>query len=501
MTSAQAAPAAQSSTPPMSAAVTSVPRESVRKSAIRQHANSIAAERNRWIENSRAYYEADRTYMRFLVAEGASVLDVGCGTGELLAALKPSRGVGLDLGQAMIDIARKSYPHLDFHAGDAEDTAFLAGIEGTFDYIVLSDTIGLFDDIENALRQLHRFCRADTRIVIAYHAQTWEPALKAAEKVGRRMPQPPLNYLSRNDLLNIMNLADLDPIRIERRQLIPFSLFGLGGLINRYIAPLPLINALCMRTYMVARSRQAIVARDYSVTVMVPCRNERGNIEDAVRRTPRFGTKQEIMFVEGNSSDNTYEECLRVKEAYAGNRDITVYKQTGKGKGDAVRKGFAEAKGEIIMILDADLTMPPEALPKFYDAIASGKGEFINGTRLVYPMEKEAMRPLNFMANRTFAAIFSFLINQRFSDTLCGTKALRKTDYDRIAAGRHYFGEFDPFGDFDLILGAAKQNMRIVEIPIHYAARTYGETQISRFRDGFKLLQMVVFAFRKLKAL
>jgi hypothetical protein len=108
--------------------------------------------------------------------------------------------------------------------------------------------------------------------------------------------------------------------------------------------------------------------------------------------------------------DGTYEECLRVQEAYAGQHDIKVLRQDGKGKGDAVRKACASASGDILMILDADLTMPPEALPKFYNAIVSGKAEMINGSRLVYPMEDEAMRPLNFIANRFFARVFSYLV-------------------------------------------------------------------------------------------
>jgi glycosyltransferase involved in cell wall biosynthesis len=271
--------------------------------------------------------------------------------------------------------------------------------------------------------------------------------------------------------------------------------------VNRFIAPLPGVRRLCLRTYLVARSLMAQGPAELSSTVLIPCRNESGNIERAIKEMPRFGCGQEIIFVEGNSSDDTYEECLRVKKAYEGQWDIKVLKQDGKGKGDAVRKGFDNASGDILMILDADLTVPPAALPKFYRAIISGKGEFINGTRLVYPMENEAMRFLNHIANRTFAKIFSYLLNQRFTDTLCGTKVLTQTAYRQIVAGRQYFGDFDPFGDFDLIFGAAKQSQRIVEVPVHYKARTYGETQISRFRDGWLLIRMVLFAFKKLKAI
>jgi ubiquinone/menaquinone biosynthesis C-methylase UbiE len=473
---------------------------SQRKNVIRQHADRIAAERDAWVNKNAAYYSEDRRYMRFLISRGSRVIDLGCGTGDLLATLEPAMGVGVDLSPAMIDRAQSKHPHLTFYVGDAEDDAFLATIEGPFDYIVLSDTIGLLEDIETALRGLHRLCTPETRLVIAYYSPVWEPVLWVASRVKMRMPQPPVNFISNTDFLNILDLSDFETVRTEARQLVPRKVFGLGSLINRYIAPLPIISRLCLRTYVVARSLQARARQDSSVSVIIPCRNEQGNIQSAIERLPRFASRIEVVFVEGHSSDGTYEECLRVQNSYAGLWDIKVLKQPGKGKGDAVRKGFEVAVGDILMILDADLTVPPEALPKFHAAIVSGKGEFVNGTRLVYPMEREAMRPLNFVANRLFAAVFSFLINQRFTDTLCGTKVLTSHAYQRIAAQRHYFGEFDPFGDFDLILGAAKSSLKIVEIPIHYASRTYGETQISRFRDGLMLLRMVLFAYRKLKA-
>jgi len=473
---------------------------SERKSAIRQHADRIAGERDIWVSKNAAYYDQDRQYMKFLVAPGARVLDLGCGTGDLLAALEPSFGVGVDLSSAMIDRARSKHPDLTFCVGDAEDDGFLTAIEGPFDYIVLSDTVGLLDDIETALSGLHRLCTPESRLVIAYYSPIWEPLLWAATRLKLRMPQPPVNFISNTDFLNILDLSDFEAVRIEARQLVPRRAFGLGRLINRYIAPLPIINKLCLRTYIVARSRRVQARRDASVSVIIPCRNERGNIEAAIERLPRFAPRMEVVFVEGHSTDGTYQECLRVQNLYTDYWDIKVLKQTGKGKGDAVRKGFDAAVGDILMILDADLTVPPEALPKFYAAITMGRGEFVNGTRLVYPMDHQAMRPLNFIANRLFAAVFSFLINQRFTDTLCGTKVLTDTAYRKIAAQRYYFGDFDPFGDFDLILGAAKSSLKIIEVPIHYSSRTYGETQISRFRDGWMLLRMVLFAFRKLKA-
>ena len=238
--------------------------------------------------------------------------------------------------------------------------------------------------------------------------------------------------------------------------------------------------------------------KDFSVSIFIPCRNEKGNIEQAVTRTPAFGKKQEFIFVEGGSKDGTYEEVERIIKKYP-HKDIKLYKQTGKGKGDAVRLGFSKAQNEVLMILDADLTVSPEDLPKFYEAMRNNRGEFINGCRLVYPMEKEAMRFLNLVANKLFGLFFSWLLGQRFKDTLCGTKVLFRHHYEEIAKNRVYFGDFDPFGDFDLIFGATKLNLKIIELPIRYKERQYGTTQIQRFQHGLLLFRMCLFAMKKIK--
>jgi glycosyltransferase involved in cell wall biosynthesis len=274
---------------------------------------------------------------------------------------------------------------------------------------------------------------------------------------------------------------------------------GIGRLVNRFISILPIIRALALRHYVVCRSEQ--LGRDdvKSVTIVVPARNERGNIEPAVQRISQFCDDIEIIFIEGHSRDGTAEEMERVKAAYPG-KDIKTMIQPGKGKADAVFTAFDVARGDVLMILDADLTMPPEQLPKFWNAIRDGKGEFINGSRLVYPMDDDAMRFLNLIANKIFSYLFSWLLNQRYTDTLCGTKVMRRSDYLRLKAGKAYFGDFDPFGDFDLIFGASKLNLKSVDLPIRYAARSYGETQISRFTHGWMLLRMVVFAFFRIKS-
>jgi SAM-dependent methyltransferase len=484
--------------------VTRDPEEhlTARAAATRAHFDRLAGERDAWIARNRFFYDDDRAYMRFLVPPGRSVLQIGCGTGELLQCLQPSRGVGLDISSEMIRYARERHLQFEFHIGNVEDPSVLHRIRGPFDVIVLSDVVGYFDDCQAVFEALRPLCTSKTRIVIAYYSRLWEPLLKLGEHFGLRMPSIGQNWLSTDDTMGLLSLAGFEVIRREWRQLIPKRLFGIGSLVNRYLGPLPGVRRVSLRNYVVARAVFPPEGRSLipSCTVVVPCRNERGNIEKLVRRLPSFGSALEILFVEGHSRDGTYEECLRVRDAYR-QRDVGVFRQSGKGKGDAVREGFAAGRSDIVMILDADLTVPPEALPKFYQALVSGCGEFINGTRLVYPMSERAMRPLNFLANRAFARIFSYLLNQRFTDTLCGTKALWRKDYEDIAANRSYFGDFDPFGDFDLIFGAAKLNLKIVEVPIRYHSRTYGETQISRFRQGWLLLRMVLFAWRKFKAL
>ncbi|OIO68548.1 MAG: glycosyl transferase [Zetaproteobacteria bacterium CG12_big_fil_rev_8_21_14_0_65_55_1124] len=472
---------------------------SERKSRIRELADMTGQKRLEWLEKNRFFYREDRNYMRFLIPEGLRVLDLGCGTGDLLAELRPSYGVGVDFSQSMLKVAEDQYPDLHFVCGDVEEKKTFEGFDAPFDVIVMSDTIGSLDDCEQTLRNLHNLCHDDTRIVICYYNTMWGPIYNAAGWFGLKAPSVEQNWLTTGDIENLLDLADFEVVKREWRQLLPRKLLGIGTLFNRFLAPFPLIRRLCLRNYIVARPVLQKKKDALSCTVLVPCRNERGNIEEAVKRIPQFCDDMEIIYVEGHSSDGTLDEIHRVIEAYP-QHDIKVLVQPGKGKGDAVRAGFSMARGDILMILDADLTMPPEALPKFYRALASGKGEFINGSRLVYPMEKDAMRFLNHMANHVFSWLFTWLLNQRYTDTLCGTKVLSRKHYLSIVENRFYFGDFDPFGDFDLIFGASKLNLKVVEVPVRYASREYGETQISRFRHGVLLLRMVVFAFRKLKA-
>ncbi len=471
----------------------------LRKQQIVEMSERVAADREDWLRRNSYYHEDDYRYMRFLVPPGQRVLELGCGTGDLLASLSLSEGVGVDISPAMISRARARFPSLRFHVGDMEDTGFLRSLGGPFDVIILSDSIGYLDDVQALFENLLALCTPRTRIVISYYSKLWQPILSFGERLGLKMPQVQQNWLSGADISGLLSLAGFETVRTELRQLVPRRLLGLGDVLNRFAGTLPGIRHFCLRSYLVARPLLGPAQSRPSTTIVIPCRNEAGNIAAAVDRVPRFCDDIEIVFVEGHSSDDT---VGAIKRVIADNPhiDIKLVHQTGRGKGDAVREGFARARGDVLMILDADLTMPPEDLPKFYAVLASGRAEFANGTRMIYPMEDGAMRFLNSLGNRAFCRTLSWLINQRLTDTLCGTKAMFRDDYLRLAEGRGYFSEIDPFGDFDLIFGAAKLNLRIVEVPVRYAARTYGTTQIRRFRDGFLLARMVWVAFRRLKA-
>jgi glycosyltransferase involved in cell wall biosynthesis len=335
--------------------------------------------------------------------------------------------------------------------------------------------------------------------MITYYSTLWKPFIVFATWIGLRRKTIESNWVAHEDIANLLLLTDYEVVRIENKILIPFYLPIISHLFNRYISPLPFFMNFNMVNLLIARPILNIDNSKMSVSIVVAARNEEGNIKNILDRIPKMGPNDELIFVEGNSTDNTWQKIQELSKEYSGKLNIITAQQSGKGKGDAVRKGFSLATKEILMILDADLTVPPEDLPRFYNAIVQRKGEFINGSRLVYPMEKEAMRFFNLLGNKFFAMAFSYVLGQRFKDTLCGTKVITRKNYQKLEKNRNFFGEFDPFGDFDLIFGAARMGLKIVEVPIIYRERTYGETNISRWKHGVILLAMLIFSARKIK--
>ncbi len=501
------------------------------------HFDALAPERDRWRARSAHYHRAIAALCRRHVAPGSRVLELGCGTGDLLAALDPDPegSLGVDLSAAMVARARERHPELRFERADAESLA-LPG--RTFDAIVASDLVGHLEDIYATLRGLRALCHARTRLVVTYHNFLWEGALSAAESLGLKMAQPDLNWLGMQDLENLLRLSGFALAARGRELLVPVRVPIVAGVLNAIAPRTPVLRHFCLVQYAVAElepaagerrvgaraeetegrapRRESPVPREPpSVSVVIPCRNEAGNVDAAVERLPEMGRSTEILFVDGHSTDGTVERIEQAIARCRGRRDIRLIHQTPRGevgtstedpdrmlrlgKGDAVRKGFAAAKGDVVMILDADLTVAPEDLPRFVEVLAEGRARFVNGSRLVYPMEQESMRFFNLCGNKAFSLAFTWLLGQPIKDTLCGTKALFREDYERLAAGRAYFGDFDPFGDFDLLFGAARLRLPIVDMPVRYARRTAGVSKVRLVSHGFLLVRMAGIAFRKFK--
>ena len=486
------------------------------------HWDRIAQETEKTGPGLGAYYHQRLgDVYRLLIPENKRVLELGSGRGDLLAHLQPSVGVGVDFSPQMIALAKARHPSLTWMCADAHVSSWVEELAreepGTFDFVIVSDLVNELYDVQQVLEQIRPLCGTHTRIICNTYSRLWELPLELASKMKLARPMLRQNWLTVSDTANLLHLAGFETLRSWQEVLWPVRTPGLDTLCNRFLVNLWPMRHLAMSNFLIARpslaSDQEMTGHrgtcektsqgegEPVVSVIVAARNEAGNIEQIIERTPQMGAGTELIFVEGGSHDQTYEaiEQAIVRHPDWGAGGIQLMRQDGKGKGDAVRKGFAHATGGVLMILDADMTVPPEDLPRFYHALRSGAGEYINGVRLVYPMEDQAMRFFNLLGNKFFSLAFSWLLGQPIKDTLCGTKVMTADNYRQLAANRHYFGDFDPFGDFDLIFGAAKMNLKMVDLPIRYQARTYGTTNIARWRSGVILLRMTLYAARRLK--
>jgi ubiquinone/menaquinone biosynthesis C-methylase UbiE len=462
------------------------------------HWDAIARETDRRSTWGGYYRRRLARVYRAFVAPGCRVLEVGSGLGDLLAGLGATEAVGVDFSSEMVERASRRHPEITFIRADAH--ALSEAVEGHFDLIILSDLVNDLWDVQAVLEQVAGLSTPRTRLVLNFYSRLWEPPLAVAGWMGLVNRTLRQNWLTVEDVIQLLQLTGFEPIRHHQEILWPLSTPVVAAVANRYLVKVWPFRWLALTNVLLARPRPRAVRSDGAptVSVIVPARNEAGNIGAVFSRLPEMGGSTELIFVEGHSNDDTF-AAIQLEIAGHPERRGLALQQTGIGKGDAVRLGFANASGDVLMILDADLTVPPEDLPRFYEALASRHGEFINGVRLVYPLEGESMRFFNFVANRLFGVAFSWLLGQPVRDTLCGTKVLWKSDYELIAANRAHFGEMDPFGDFDLLFGAARLGLKIVDLPIRYRARTYGTTNIQRWRHGILLLRMLLLAARRLK--
>jgi 2-polyprenyl-3-methyl-5-hydroxy-6-metoxy-1,4-benzoquinol methylase len=472
-----------------------------RRERTRQHLASIAARRESWIKRNKYYYELLSRLLRFLVEPEKNVLSVRCGTGNLLNAVRPSSGKGVDICAEIVEIAQQRNPSFNFAVAfpDKDEFRELFSQDDKFDYVLFND-IGDTVDVLQALRNLRPLCRRQTRLLVPTYNHLWEPLVTLAEWIGMKVPRTEQNWLSTADIQNLMKLASFEVLETHRIVLLPKYVPLLSGFLNRFCARLPFLKRLCMTQVIVARLLPpAVPKEELSVSVIIPCKDEKGNVEDAVRRMPELGGQTEIIFSDDQSTDGTAEEVCRVASRYP-ERHIRLEHGPGICKSKNVWTGFNTAKGDILMILDADLTTMPEELLYFIDVIASGEAEFVNGSRLVYPMPKGAMNGVNMLGNKVFSVAFTYLLGQPVKDTLCGTKVLWRSDWDRIRPMLGSWGTEDRWGDYELLFGAAKLNLKILDLPVHYQERIYGSTKMTRvFRNGLVMLKMCWHGFLKLK--
>jgi hypothetical protein len=369
------------------------------------------------------------------------------------------------------------------------------------DVILFNGNFNHSTDIQGLLETVRPHLGRRGRVIVALYNSYFAWLFRLADRLGLRQGPPIVTFITQADLEQLARLAGFELVRLRPVAYLPWHFFGLGSLMNMVMPAVPGLRWLSLVTVAVLRPTLAVDRDRPSLSIVIPARNERGNIEDALRRMPSFGAPTEVIFVEGHSSDGTWEEIQRVTSEWDGRAGLRVRacQQTGRGKADAVRLGFSKATGDVLTILDADLTMPPERLTRFYDAYCQGAADFVNGTRLVYPMEGEAMRFLNRLGNVFFAKLLSFVLDVRLGDSLCGTKLVSRRDYERFVRWRSDFGDFDPFGDFELLFPAAVLGTGIIDIPVYYRARTYGTTNIRRFHDGAILFRMSMTGLLRIK--
>jgi SAM-dependent methyltransferase len=461
----------------------------------RAHQQRIAPQRQRWIDRNRYYYESIHRLFRFIIEPGRRVLSLRCQTGDFLHAVAPSEGVGIDISPAMVDIARERHPAFEFYCADPESLK----MHRRFDYVLFSDVADTVD-VLSALKRLAPLCEPHTRVVIYNYNRLWQNVLDFASRTGLRMPLQEPNWLSEQDMRTLLHIAGFEEINVYRVMLFPKWIPLLSEFLNRVVARLPGVSRLCMIYVLVARPQAAPVdPASVSVSIVVPCKNEKGNIELVVQRTPEMGRHTEILFCDDRSTDGTADEVRRMQALHA-QRDIKLVPGPGISKAENVRAGFAAASGDVLMILDADLAVMPEELPYFFHALVERRGDFINGSRLVYPMPRKAMKIANSIGNKFFGLAFSYLIGHPIKDTLCGTKALWRRDWNRVERLWGSWGVKDRWGDYELLFGAAKLQLPIVDLPVHYQERVFGVTKMTRvFWNGVHMLRMCGAAWVKLK--
>lgn len=365
-----------------------------------------------------------------------------------------------------------------------------------YDYIILNGNLGYTNDVMQVLQSAYKASKPTSRLIIYQHNHLWQWILWFIESLGLKRKEGVQNWLSINDVSLYMSAAGFEKTRVFRRTIFPASLFGVGRIINLIFAILPILDFWKLDQYIIGRP--ITDRRLNSLTICITVKNEKGNIEPIANFIPKIANNQEILFIEGHSTDGTRDEVKRVIKKYP-KQNIRLIKQSGNGQGDAIKLGFSKAKGDVILLYEGDGTSDPRDLNYFYNALAEGRFEFVEGSRFVYPLDNKSMPAANKLGNMFFAKWFSFFLNQRATDVLSGIKGLLKEDFDLINKSWGFLGFNDPFGDFELLYGAVKNGLKIGEIPMRYYPRKYGKSKTNVLKHGTYLLKMALSGYLKFR--
>jgi hypothetical protein len=460
----------------------------VNRESIKSYFERIAPVWDYWHARNRYYHRTIRRLVEGMVPPGSQVLELGAGTGDGLAALRPARGIGLNPAEGLTSRAREKHPELEFHTVEVDDVRTSAGFQP--DYVIMTNLLDYVYDVWDLLESLKASVSESTLLVITTSNPVWAPIIRLASRLGLRVPESPRNFITNRDIRSVLELQGYSVVEEGMALPVPMRIPLLGTLLNVIVPELPIVRYFSSIQYLVARP--STPRPPLSCSVIVPCHNEEGNIEQCARRVPDMGTWTEVVFVDDGSTDGTREQVRRVMQDDPRVRLITFDKN--RGKANAVRAGFEAARGDVLVILDADMAVMPEELPKFLKPLQEGRADFINGTRLVYAMEGRAMKVSNFFGNKGFCYLVSWVLRQRVSDTLCGTKVMFKKDFMRMPIGGK-----ERWGDFDLLFGASRLKLRILEIPVHYQERRAGASKMRAMFEVWFFLRSCLEGWRSLR--
>ncbi len=435
---------------------------------------------SRWKRKMAAYREHTIKFLSQVVPENKKVLLIGCLTSEILEALRPSYGVGLDVSEEAVRLARANCqnPNVRYHCALPEEYKTTE----KFDYVILLNVVDHSDDVLALVDSVSKFVHEDSRVILSMLNPLWHPLVKFASRLKIRIPDHKRNLVGSRILGTALEIKSFKVMDKCRRVLVPKRIPLFSWLCNQFLSRLPGFNSLCFIQYVTAKPAELKKTNRSSCSVIIPCYNEEGNITECINRVPHMGSFTEILVVNDGSKDKT-EEIVRNLTPTFPNLTLITYAKN-QGKGNAVLKGLRAAKGDVVMILDADMTVPPEELTDFFEALESKTADFASGTRFLYPMEREAMRLANYFGNILFSKLVEVIVGSECSDTLCGTKAMRKIDFADFEL------EDSAWGDFDLIFHAARRKLKCVEIPVHYKSRVAGESKMKAFSSGISFLKL-----------